>query len=205
MIVGISGYAGSGKDTLAKYMIDNLAAGGVIMKFASTLKAVASLLTGIPKEMFEDQEFKKTYMSSDWDMIHRSRVLGSDSIITTATKTTIRDFLQKLGTDAIRNGLHENAWVNALVANAKRELSENPNKWVIVTDVRFPNEAEAIRNMGGAVVRIVRPGVSPVNAHISETALDDYDFDLYVQNDGTEEDLSAFSTKVIHSIRNSHG
>jgi hypothetical protein len=98
-------------------------------------------------------------------------------------QTTVRDFLQLLGTDAIRNGLHSNAWVNALMADYKPAKMDqyNPSNW-IVTDVRFPNEAEAIKDRGGIIIRIDRPGVEPVNAHPSEIALDNWDFDYKIAN-----------------------
>lgn len=56
-----------------------------------------------------------------------------------------------------------------------------PCNWII-TDVRFPNEAEAIKDRGGFIIRIDRPGVEPVNAHPSETALDNWDFDYRIAN-----------------------
>jgi hypothetical protein len=107
-------------------------------------------------------------------------------------KMSVREFLQRLGTDAIRDGLHPNAWVNALMADYRSEevvekLSDfiskvtPPSNW-IVTDCRFPNEAQAIKDKGGIIVRIDRTGVSPVNAHPSETSLDNWDFDYKIAN-----------------------
>ena len=99
---------------------------------------------------------------------------------------TVRDFLQKLGTDAIRDGLHTNAWVNALMADYKKidynddEQPEYPN-WII-TDTRFPNEAQAIKDAGGLVIRVDRPGVKPINDHPSEVGLDSWKFDYKIAN-----------------------
>ena len=56
-----------------------------------------------------------------------------------------------------------------------------PSNWII-TDCRFPNEAEAIKDRGGIIIRVDRPGVEPVNAHPSETALDNLDFDYRIAN-----------------------
>ena len=189
MIIGVSGYSGSGKD-LVGTMIQFLASrntakvsleevldfpinheywleeqsGWEIKKWAGKLKTIASMLTGIPVEKFEDQQFKKTDLGPEWDM-------------------TVRDFLQKLGTDAVRDGLHSNAWVNALMSDYTSE-----SKWVI-TDTRFPNEAEAIRKKDGIMIRVERPGVKPINNHPSETGLDDYTFDHVIKNNGSIEDL----------------
>lgn len=189
MIIGVSGYSGSGKD-LVGTMIQFLASrnttkvsledildfpinheywleeqsGWEIKKWAGKLKTIASMLTGIPVEKFEDQQFKKTDLGPEWGM-------------------TVRDFLQKLGTDAVRDGLHSNAWVNALMSDYTSE-----SKWVI-TDTRFPNEAEAIRKKDGIMIRVERSGVKPINNHPSEIGLDDYTFDHVIKNNGSIEDL----------------
>lgn len=173
MIIGLSGYAKSGKDTVAEIIQELQPDKWEVRKFSGKLKQIASILTGIPAFKFEDQDFKTSMLGEEWwknygDFYHQ---------------TTVRDFLQILGTDAIRNGLHSNAWVNALMADYRpKKLSEyNPSRW-IVTDVRFPNEAEAIKDRGGVIIRIDRPGVEPVNAHPSETALDNWDFDYRIAN-----------------------
>ena len=59
-----------------------------------------------------------------------------------------------------------------------------------MTDVRFPNEAQRIKDLGGVVWRVKRPGVGPANYHESETALDDWPFDAVLENDGNLVDLS---------------
>jgi hypothetical protein len=80
------------------------------------------------------------------------------------------------------------------------------NEALVVTDVRFPNEADAIRQAGGVVVRIERPGVGPHTdpggwVHESDVALDHYDFDVTVKNDGTIEELHARLLSVTQLIR----
>ena len=119
MIIGINGKIGSGKDTVGsiiqyltlckKHNITDLpydefvnSAGWLphwqIKKFAGKLKTIGSILTGIPVEKFEDQEFKKQQMPTGWGM-------------------TYREFLQKLGTEGMRVGVHTNVWVNALFSD----------------------------------------------------------------------------------------
>ena len=194
MIIGINGKIGSGKDTVGKIIqylqchntgeitIQDVMSNPEhewwleeqskfeIKKFAGKLKEVASLLTGIVADQFEDQEFKKLYMGVDWDM-------------------TYREFLQKLGTEAMREGLHTNVWVNALFADYKPpKMSQyNPSNWII-TDMRFPNELEAVEERKGITIRVVRSGTT-VGTHASETALDDAYFDHVISNNGTIEDL----------------
>jgi hypothetical protein len=98
-----------------------------VKKFAGKLKTIASLLTGIHVKKFEDQEFKKQYMSEEWNSfvsmdfpeMTGEEIKNSDSILvkTTHKRMTYREFLQRLGTEAMRDGLHENVWVNALFAD----------------------------------------------------------------------------------------
>jgi hypothetical protein len=71
-----------------------------------------------------------------------------------------------------------------------------PN-WVI-TDMRFPNEALAVKGRGGITIRINKQGVGPARNHISETALDDYDFDYVINNDSSLSDLSKQLTRIIN-------
>lgn len=230
MIIGINGKVGSGKDTVGmliqaltmksptdgkgptRYSEDpllylqnyegkpNLKGGWGIKKFASKLKQIASLLTGIPAEKFEDQEFKKTYLGKEWVTITDH---GSDT-----KYMTVREFLQKLGTDAVREGLHTETWVNALFADYKVQGAisigqtysaiDLPN-WII-TDCRFPNEAAAIRERNGLVIRVVRPGDNKGDLHPSEVAMDRYSFDYIIHNDGNLEVLLAKVKEFMSTI-----
>lgn len=213
MIIGLSGYIGSGKDTVAQMIIDSMGsyearddmgAGSVWRwhngpwvnkKFAAKLKQVASLLTGIPIENFENQEFKKTYLPSKWSWIERHYSADGVDVVELEHRMTVREFLQKLGTEAMRENLHENVWVNALFADyGKRD------NW-IVSDVRFPNEAQAVKNFGGVLIRIERnlpdiPYKRLEQLHPSETSLDEWEFDYRIFNNGTLEDLR----KVVESL-----
>lgn len=216
MIIGINGYAGSGKDTVgtiiqyitSKYKPCALEAclkhnqdfsrytDWEIKKWAGKLKTIASILTGIPEQKFEDQAFKKTELPSQWD-----RQFYTEGSGWLHRPMLVREFLQMLGTDGLRTGLHENTWVNALMSDyvsqpnlevaeflAAEGLPQSMNgsatklpNWII-TDTRFPNEARAIKDVGGIVIRIDRPGINAVNAHPSETSLDDWSFDYKIAN-----------------------
>lgn len=163
MIIGISGYAMSGKNTVAELIKQKQPdMNWQIKGFSHKLKSVASLLTGVPQGFFESQGFKQQFLP-DWSM-------------------NVRTFLQKLGTDAIRDGLHKDAWVNALFADYRAG-----DNWLIV-DTRFPNEADRIKLYNGMIIRIERG--DPVNNHPSEIALDHYDFDFYIRNTGDLDFLS---------------
>jgi len=210
MIIGINGKIGSGKDTVGSIIqyltatdTSDKALGFIklgygiegyhnstfeIKKFAGKLKQIGSILSGVLVEMFEDQEFKKLNMNPEWGM-------------------TYREFLQKLGTEAMRDGLHTNVWVNALFADykseddyklrnyklfegqeiSKEDITQKYPNWII-TDMRFPNEMEAIVEKGGLTIRVVRPGTA-VGTHPSEIALDGHTMHYDIINDGTIEDL----------------
>ena len=210
MIIGISGRIGSGKDTVGTIiqglLLTNKNQSSEIKKFAGKLKQIASILTGISVEKFEDQEFKKNYLDAEWGTVQD---IPLNSIPPFAdmqfnVMMTVREFLQKLGTEAMREGLHTNVWGNALFADYKAkwvptgdtieedEVSlekEYPN-WII-TDMRFPNEMEAVEKRHGITIRVTRPDFLSFDAmlHPSETALDDAKFDYEIINDGTMEEL----------------
>jgi len=195
-LIGISGKMGSGKDevgrifqelTISKFYGQD----GLILpfyeikKFAYKVKQVAALLTNIEVEKFEDQDFKAKELSDDWFFDNHT--------------LTGRELLQKVGTEMGRS-IHPDTWVNALFSEYVHDLRRRQNpeggttisegfpNWII-TDVRFPNEADIIKEKGGIMIRINRP-TDIAGGHASETSLDDYDeFDLVIENDGSLDDL----------------
>ena len=187
MLIGISGKMGVGKDTLGSILCD-LEPAYEVKRFANKLKMIASLLSGISVERFESQDFKQFNMPSVWNRYKSPTTAYGDQRI----KMTVREFLQKLGTEAMRDNLHEDVWVNALFADYKERYfgSNSMPNWVI-TDVRFPNEANAIINRGGIMVKINRTDTTGINKnHSSETALDNWTgFSYEIDNNGTIEDL----------------
>lgn len=253
MIIGINGYIGSGKDTIAKmiqyltmrnglgsldgkFYPDRSYGGGTwqIRKFAYKLKQMASLLTGIPVEDLEKQEVKARELGPEWDSmwrVHHATGKGynvtgeifeesdNGTVRFERHKLTVRQLLQVLGTDAVRDKLHPNAWVNALMAdyqptgefNHIHDATIYPN-WVI-SDCRFPNEAQAIKDRGGVIWRINRGMVQdgkPIKLsgqqyhdlvtkkHLSETSLDNWDFDRTIENDDSLEELL---TRVLEALK----
>jgi hypothetical protein len=104
----------------------------------------------------------------------------------------VRVLLQRFGTDVGRELFGEDFWVE----QAFRGLGDED---VVFTDVRFLNEAEAIRERGGVVWQVVRPGVGAVNGHVSESDLAGFDFNAVILNDGSLEDLRG---KVLLCLKN---
>jgi len=180
MIIGISGKIGSGKDTAGK-IITELMPSFEVKKYADKLKYIVSILIGCSKEELENQNFKMNPCSPEWQ-----------HAIKHAKTMTPRLMLQLIGTEGGRDLIHHNIWVNALFAdynhgfNADEEVFSMPD-WVI-TDMRFPNELDAVKQRGGITIRIER-GAGNTGDHPSETALDNAQFDHRLDNNGTLENL----------------
>lgn len=225
-IIGISGKTGTGKDTVGKIIkqLDDICYPAIstitkhdfkIIKFADALKDIICILTGCTREQLEDINFKNSKLPDEWNKPEGVGIYDIMMNLLYQEVFTYRMLLQYLGTDLLRNQLHENVWVNALFRKyipkvcsgvthcalaGKPKIScnlcpEYPN-WII-TDVRFPNEAKAIKDRNGIIIRINRnlledSGLESIDLkmqHPSETALDNYNFDYIIDNNGTIEEL----------------
>lgn len=186
-----------------------------IHRFADKLKQIVSLLTGIPRENLEKEEIKERVLPQEWNYI--SKVVRYDDkfmiipgIVDKSMEgrdhtLSVRELLQLMGTDACRNHIHENIWVNGLFTDYKPTIIpvggtteyyprvENWPKWII-PDLRFKNEFHAIKDRGGLIIRIDRDYDKNKYKfkHQSETDLDDYrdKFDYIIDNNSTIEMLS---------------
>ena len=206
-IISISGIIGSGKDTAAS-IIQELTPyhNWQIKKFAGKLKQIASILTNIPVDSFEDQDFKRTILPKDWSKaVLSTNVFDKEGGYSASVQDmSVRDFLQKLGTEAMRDGLHENVWVNALFSDykcindsARSSMGDVLNysdcsfpNWII-TDTRFENELWAVKARQGITIKILRDSENTVGTqHASETALNHInDWDYIIENNGTLQEL----------------
>ena len=172
MIIALSGYARTGKDTVAnilvaKYDFERVA-------FADKLREVLYALNPIVG-------WGVTMPVYYQDVID---LYGYEAAKDTTFGPEIRRLLQRLGTEAGRRVLGEDVWATALLDGL--EVGQN----YVITDCRFPNEARAVEAELGLTVRVSRLDIGPVNDHESEISLDDWSFDAYINNDGTLEDLS---------------
>lgn len=186
-------------------------------KFADKLKDIACMILNCTREQLEDRVFKETPLGEEWwkYKVGKSEFLyeGEESMLkhsksSELVKTTPRLLLQLLGTECGRQILHPNIWLNSLMSEyvevdknriakddgggmiSKKEYYKAFPDWVI-TDIRFPNEADAVLAKGGIVLRIERPKkTSSEKEHESETALDNYQkFTDIIQNNSTKESL----------------
>lgn len=177
-IIGLSGYARAGKDTAGEALVSR---GWVRVSFADALKQVLYDL----RPLFDlDGHF-----SSDTcgDIAQNVDALGWEQVKAGEdTGYSAREYLQRLGT-AVREHVSPTAWVDAAFRNMR------PGGRYVITDLRYPNEYEAVKEQGGQVWRITRPGFGPANDHVSEVALDGHHFDHYIVND---QDVSRLQAKV---------
>lgn len=145
-IIALTGQAGAGKDTLAKLIIEYAPLTGhvsdrwVKMSFASHLKDVVALLFYMDRDMLEGVTPEDRAKREQPDEFWSTKM---------CKPFTPRHALQYIGTDLLRNQLHKNIWVDCL---EKKIDSTNTN--VIVTDVRFKNEINMLRNKNAMFVRM---------------------------------------------------
>lgn len=169
MLIGLTGYAGSGKSTVAKHLVERH--GFVLVKFAGRLKSMARAF-GLSEDHIEGP-------LKDLP----TPLLGGK---------TPRQLMQLLG-QALRDGIHEDIWVDSAMADAYASLDQGGR--VVIDDCRHHNEALAIRMDGGKVIKIIRPGVGPVNDHVSEKL--DLKWDVLLLNDGPVEQLLATADLLV--------
>lgn len=202
-----------------------------IKKFADSLKDMICMMIGCTREQLEDEEFKNTILGPDW-WYYKIPGLGTvprwyypdkeNNLICEKrylVQPTPRLLMQLLGTECGRDILHPNLWVISLFSKYIKQfrgnyfyaegigqttqLHEYPN-WII-TDMRFPNEVEAVATRDGLLLRIESKRCNLNDKHPSETALDNFKgFDEVIYNDGTIEELIEKVREVLikHKIIN---
>lgn len=213
MIIAISGKKGSGKDTVGK-IIQHIQPeyDWQIKKYAGKLKEVAGLILGIAPHNFEDEGFKNSYLSLEWNYTQDYFNQFGVKVGIGEHQMTIRTFLQRLGTEGGR-AVHPEIWINALYADYQCIPADRaPNGWDcpnwLITDCRFPNEFKAAKDKGGFAIRIerddiLRLGKEDTDKHPSETALDNVsDWDAIIYNNGTQEELMKQVTETLNKLTN---
>jgi hypothetical protein len=203
MIIGICGFIGSGKDTVADYLVNFHEFRRE--SFASTLKdAVASvfgwdrtLLEGRTKEAREWREQVDPWWAAKLDM----------------PTLTPRWVLQYWGTEVCRKAFHDDIWIASL-ENKLRNSRDN----IVISDCRFPNEIESLKRAGGNIIWVQRGSLPDwyadavsanqgsnvgLNAmkmrkiHASEWAWLGSDFDIVIDNNGSIDDLYKQSASLV--------
>lgn len=167
-VIGLSGYARAGKDTVARTLTES---GWTRVGFADVLKLALYRLNPI----INNRGMRLQMALLCFDDPHGPEAQE----YLKAEYPQVRALHQRLGTEVGREMFGPNFWID----QAMRRIPDGTK--VVFTDCRFPSEAEAVRDLGGQLWRVERPGTGPVNGHSSETALDDADFDVVIVNDST--------------------
>lgn len=214
MIIGIVGWIGSGKDTIADYLVNFY--GFRRDSFAATLKDAVSVVFGWDREMLEGRTVKSRQWREQVDEWWSNRL--------DMPNLTPRLILQLWGTEVCRRGFHDNIWIASLENKLRNKLDNT-----VITDCRFPNEISAIKNQGGKVIWVQR-GVMPEwydcavltntthednqwlisdhqqdmahkypEVHFSEWAWVGTDFDAVVNNNGSIDSLYAQIKNLVES------
>ena len=205
MIIGICGLIGSGKDTVADYLVNVHEFRRE--SFAGTLKDAVAAVFGWDRTLLEG----RTKASREWREQPDewwSKRLGQE--------ITPRWVLQYWGTEVLRRGFHDDIWI-AAIENKIRNSPDN----VVLSDCRFPNEITSLRSIGGVILRTCR-GPEPdwynlalqenlqqsENArqelikrrvHVSESAWIGTEFDYVLDNNGSMDELYAQVDRIIKS------
>lgn len=209
MILGISGFIGSGKSTVAEYLTANHS----FRKdsFATSLKDACAALFDWPRHLIEGDTKESRKWREEVDTWWAEK-LGIPNF-------NPRLALQLIGTDALRNHFNEGLWFMTL----ENRVRKNPDQHVVISDVRFPNEIKFIKEQGGIMIRVDR-GPTPIwfetalmankgnslareamtktysDAHFSEWAWVGAKFDFVINNDTTIENLRSQVKSIINGI-----
>lgn len=169
-LIAFTGLPCSGKDTAAGYLVDKYRYHRA--SFAQPLKEAAAVLLGCPLSH-----------TMGWQGHDREAVMPGWGF-------SMRWFLQRLGTECLRDQIAKDFWIKRMRAELK------PGGFYVITDCRFQNEADLVRELGGVIVEVVRPG-SAGSGHISDNRITP---DWTVGNDGTIQELSARIERLIGEI-----
>jgi hypothetical protein len=201
MIIGVCGFIGSGKDTVADYLVNFHEFRRE--SFANTLKDAVAAVFGWDRTMLEG----RTKTAREW----REQVDPWWAQRLNMPNLTPRWVLQYWGTEVCRRGFHDDIWIASL-ENKLRNSSDN----IVISDCRFPNEIASIRSAGGRIVWIKRgelpewydaavhvnrgpdanimwssskTKLESIGIHASETAWVGTKFDAELDNNGSIDDL----------------
>jgi len=188
-IIGFAGKKRSGKDTAFEALEEF---GAKRYAFADMLKEACIMLFGVSKEQMYGME-RETLSEILWEnipeYIKERYSIGPDKVYMTA-----REILQIFGTEICRRMFDDEIWVKATF----RQIEKDNPELAVITDVRFPNEANAILKKNGGIFKVIRPDQVSDDEHESETALDNYlEWDALLLNDSTIED---FERKVKSTV-----
>jgi len=187
MILGLSGAKGSGKDTVAAYLVKNHQFER--KAFADPMKKSIAALFDIPFSEVDKLKNEDTCIVSL--ATYGPKNVGSYEWIKSHHDMTFRTLLQRYGTEAHRDVFGEDFWLDYTLPVG----GYYPGRAIVVTDVRFANEANRVKELGGTNVMITRPGFESEEEHRSEVF--DFNADLSIINNGDIDDLYVATEEIL--------
>jgi len=176
----------SGKSTFADFLVNRE---WERLSFATPLKRMAV-------ELFRSAGFSDDEVRA---MLHGNL---KEVPVPALGNQTPRYIMQRLGTEFGREMIAPNLWVD--IAMKRAQTLREQGFFVVFDDMRFPNEAEAIKAAGGKIIKIDRPCANLTGAHASEGALSDWNFDRILTNDRTLYELEKQAALLDKDLMRAH-
>lgn len=202
MLIGLAGKKESGKDTAGSYLVRQY--GFDRRSFADKLKEAAAALFDVPLEKVDELKSSQAALNFHFGGVPMHDSAGTEIF---SKGYLFRYVLQRFGTEMGRNVFGENFWVDLCLPLKTEEYEsalqeiELEHLNIVVTDVRFDNEAKRIKDLNGYVIEIKRPRpeVDMFDEHASEQI--DFPVDSIVLNTGTIADLQMSMDDIIRRYR----
>lgn len=187
MLIGLTGKKQSGKDTVAEHLIEEY--GFTRYAFADPIKEACQAIFGFTKEQCWGKE--KELIDPFWHISPRKalQIIGTE---------LFQFELPKYAPELAEIG--RTFWVQRFALWYEKFLEKYPDGGVVISDVRFPFEADMIKSLGGTIIKIVRPSEQYNDMHSSETEMDQIQYDYLLNNTRTIEDLKIAVDEVYHHI-----
>ncbi len=201
-VIGICGRKRHGKDSVGKILQEHY--GFMPTAFADPVKRVAMDVFGLSWVQCYGDGPEKEAVDLRWDLSPRKimQLLGTEVGRNIRPDTWIKHTLDNIRSANEGRGFQ---WRNDSTQEFVRQVGDPPEGWVI-TDVRFPNEAEAILAAGGEVWKVVRPSLgAPTDEHSSETSVDLVFASQTLINDGSLEDLAGAVAQAYRGFESRRG
>ena len=215
-IIALTGHAGAGKDTVASIILDAYTGNGGALAFADALRTEVCFAFDVYMHTLTKRDSKETphpdlalYRCCDERFVQRMRehyasglrdggIVGE--VLDLAAPRSPRQIRQWWGTE-YRRHTAPGYWLDKMRRTIDSKMTMHGVGLIVITDVRFADEAALVRSLGGRLLQIVRPGTGDgAGQHESETAGSEFAPDALVNNSGTLQDLQSAAIAQLHEL-----